>query len=64
MKRVKRLMSQEDDIHVEIIIRVNGKRNLTRDEVDHVVSQLADRAMNSMNEARYIHVPLHKIVVT
>lgn len=63
MKRVKRVIAREDRGEIHITIQVKDTSGLQREEVNSVVTALADDAMRSIAGVRYLAVPLSKIVV-
>lgn len=64
MKRVKRISAKGFHGHVEVMVRVSNTYALTKNEVDGVITDLADSAMKSINAARYFNVALSKIKVS
>lgn len=63
MKRTRTIVADRDGRRVEVVIRVNTRYGLARDEVGELVDDLSDAIMRAIPDVRYMHVPLSRIKV-
>lgn len=63
MRRTKILVGIDDDVRIEIAIRVKTSSGISVGEIDRIIATLTDASMKNIYEAPLCNIPLHRIDV-